>query len=430
MIRRYTLEKMGNIWSEENKFRNWLLVELAVCEVQSSMGRIPKKSLEIIKRKANFNIDKIDEIEKVVNHDVIAFLTNVAEYVGPDSRYIHMGLTSSDILDTSLALILREASDILIHDLTNLAGVLKKQTKKYKKTIMIGRSHGIHAEPITFGLKLGLWYMEILRNIDRMKRAKDIISFGKLSGAVGTFSNIDPQVEEKTCKKLNLKPAPVSSQIIQRDRHAEFMTTLAIIASTVEKIVTEIRHMQRTEVLEASEPFGKGQKGSSAMPHKKNPILSERLTGMARIIRGNVIPMLENNTLWHERDISHSSVERVVLPDSTILLDYMLSKLSYMLENLVVYQDNMMTNLNKTKGLIFSQRVLLALVNKGFTREEAYQIVQKNALLVWDKNIDFKELLLNDPQIKNAFKQNEIENIFDLKFYLRNIDKIFKRLGI
>ncbi|MBI5416885.1 adenylosuccinate lyase [Candidatus Poribacteria bacterium] len=430
MIDRYTLDKMGSIWSEENKFRKWLEVEIAVCEVQSDLGRIPKKSLNIIKEKANFDVDKINEIEKVVNHDVIAFLTNVAEYVGVDSRFIHMGLTSSDVLDTSLALLLREASDVLLSDLKKLAQVLKKQARKHKKTVMIGRSHGIHAEPTTFGLKLGLWYTETLRNIERMERSREIINFGKLSGAVGTFSNIDPVVEERACKKLKLQPDPVSSQVIQRDRHAEYMSALAIIASTVEKIATEIRHLQRTEVLEASEPFGKGQKGSSAMPHKKNPILSERLTGMARIIRGNLVPMLENNTLWHERDISHSSVERVVLPDSTILLDYMLVKLTDMLENLVIYPENMIKNLNLTKGLIFSQRALLALVDKGLTREESYQIVQRNALLVWDKNIDFKNLLLDDPIIKQKLTSKDIEEIFDLNYYLRNINKIYKRIGI
>ncbi|MBI4651403.1 adenylosuccinate lyase [Candidatus Desantisbacteria bacterium] len=430
MIRRYTLEKMGKIWDEENKFRKWLEVEIAVCEVYAGMKKIPQKVLLNIKNKANFNIARIDEIEKIVNHDVIAFLTNVSEYVGPDSRYVHMGLTSSDILDTSMALLLREAADILIVDLKNFAAILKKLARKYKKTVMIGRSHGIHAEPITFGLKLALWYTEILRDIERMNRAREIISFGKLSGAVGTFSNIDPIIEEKACRILKLRPAPVSSQIIQRDRYAEYMSVLAVISTTVEKIAVEIRHMQRTEVLELSEPFGKGQKGSSAMPHKKNPILSERLTGMARIIRGNLVPVLENNALWHERDISHSSVERVVFPDSTILLDYMLVKAADMLENIVVYPENMIKNLNRTRGLIFSQRAMLSLVDKGFTREEAYKIIQRNALLVWDKDTDFRTLLLNDTEINKNLTEQDIDKIFDLNYYLRNIEKIFKRVGI
>ncbi len=430
MIKRYSLDKMNKIWGEENKFKKWLEIEIAVCEVQSDLKKIPKKALSVIKNKAKFDINRIEEIEKIVNHDVIAFLTNVAEYVGHDSRYIHMGLTSSDILDTSFALLLRESADILIDDLTNLLKVLKKLAQKHKKTVMIGRSHGIHAEPITFGLKVSLWYMETMRNIERIKRSKEIISVGKLSGAVGTFSNIDPLVEEKVCKKLKLIPAPCANQVIQRDRHAEYMSNLAIIATTIEKIATEIRHLQRTEVLEASEPFEEGQKGSSAMPHKKNPILSERLTGMARIIRGNLIPCLENNALWHERDISHSSVERVVFPDSAILLNYMITKLTEMLEKIVIYPENMKTNLNKTRGLIFSQRVLLALIDKGLTREKAYKCVQKNAMEVWDKNIDFKDLLINDSEVNKLLSQKDLEKIFDLNYYLRNIDKIFKRVGI
>jgi len=364
----------------ENKFRKWLQVEILACEAWARLGKIPQKALNNIKAKADFDIKRIDEIEKTVKHDVISFLTAVAEFVGPDSRYIHRGLTSSDILDTSLAILLREAADLIITDIRKLMDAIKKRAFEHKDTVMIGRSHGIHAEPITFGLKMALWYEEMRRNLARMERAREIISYGKLSGAVGTFANIPPSIEEYVCKKLGLKPAPVSTQVVQRDRHAEYFTTLAIIATSIEKIAVEIRHLQRTEVLEAEEPFTEGQKGSSAMPHKRNPVLSENLTGLARLVRGYANAAMENIPLWHERDISHSSVERVIAPDATILIDFMLARLTGLIRDLVVYPGNMKANLNKLKGLIFSQGVLLALTEKGVIRENAYQIVQRNAM--------------------------------------------------
>jgi len=385
MIERYTRREMAKIWEPENKFRKWLQVEILACEAWARLGKIPQKALNNIKAKADFDIKRIDEIEKTVKHDVISFLTAVAEFVGPDSRHIHRGLTSSDILDTSLAILLREAADLIITDIRKLMDAIKKRAFEHKDTLMVGRSHGIHAEPITFGLKMALWHEEMRRNLARMERAREIISYGKLSGAVGTFANIPPSIEEYVCKKLGLKPAPVSTQVVQRDRHAEYFTTLAIIATSIEKIAVEIRHLQRTEVLEAEEPFTEGQKGSSAMPHKRNPVLSENLTGLARLVRGYANAAMENIPLWHERDISHSSVERVIAPDATILIDFMLARLTGLIRDLVVYPGNMKANLNKLKGLIFSQGVLLALTEKGVIRENAYQIVQRNAMKVWRK---------------------------------------------
>ena len=380
MIPRYSLPEMSSIWEPENKFKIWLKIEVLACEALAKKGEIPKSALKDIQTKSWFNVDRIDEIEREVKHDVIAFLTCVAEYVGKSARYMHMGMTSSDVLDTALAVQMKQSATLILKELSAFKVVLERQAKKYKLTPTIGRSHGIHAEPLTFGLKISNWYQEVKRNIDRLKRARQTIAYGQISGAVGTFACIDPDVEEYVCAKLGLKPAQVSSQIIQRDRHAEFFSTLAIIAGTIDKIAIEIRHLQRTEVLEAEEFFSKGQKGSSAMPHKRNPIISEQMSGLARIVRANAFAAMENIPLWHERDISHSSVERVIGPDSTILIHYMLRKMTKMMDGLVVYPDNMIRNLEKTGGLIYSQSVLLALVRKGISREEAYKLVQKNAM--------------------------------------------------
>ncbi len=428
MIQRYTRPRMGRLWEPENRFQKWLDVEIAVCEAWAELAEIPVDALAVIKKKAKFDVNRIDEIEKVVKHDVIAFLTSVAENVGPESRYIHKGLTSSDILDTALSLLMREASDIIISDMKELMSVLKKQAYKYKNTPTIGRSHGIHAEPTTFGLKFALWYEDMTRNLARMKRAKEIISAGKLSGAVGTFSNIPPVIEEKVCKKLNLKPEPVATQIVQRDRHAEYLSVLALIAASIEKIAVEIRHLQRTEVLEAEEPFSKGQKGSSAMPHKRNPIGCENLSGLARLVRSNALAAFENIALWHERDISHSSVERVIIPDSAILVDYMLNRMKNILEGLYVYPEKMKENMDRSYGLYNSQRVLLVLASKGMTRENAYEVVQRNAMKSWQSGIEFKKLLSKDKAIKKYLKTKDIEKIFDLKYYFKNVDYIFKRV--
>jgi len=427
VIQRYSRPQMANIWEPKNRFSKWLLVEVAACEAWAKLGKIPKKSLDTIKKKANFDIKRIDDIEKTVKHDVIAFLTSVAEFVGPDSRYIHMGLTSSDILDTSLALLLKESAGLIIDDIKGLMDVLKDKAYEHKDTPMMGRSHGIHAEPITFGLKMALWYDEMGRNLDRMERARDVVSCGKLSGAVGTFSSIDPAVERYVLKKLGLKPERVATQVVHRDRHAEFFSTLAIVASSLEKFAVEIRHLQRTEVLEAEEHFTKGQKGSSAMPHKRNPILSENLTGLARLVRGYSVAAMENVALWHERDISHSSVERVIGPDATILMDFMLSRATGLVKDLVVYPENMKANMNRLKGVVFSQKVLLKLIEKGTTREEAYAIVQRNAMKVWEGLGDFRSLLMEDNQVMNYLSEKEVDGCFDIKPYLKNVNYIFKR---
>lgn len=419
---------MGRLWEPESKFQKWLDVEIAACEAWTELAEIPMDAVDVIKKRARFDIKRIDEIEKLVKHDVIAFLTSVAENVGPESRFIHKGLTSSDIVDTALSLLMKESSDIIIKDIKILMDILKKQAYKYKYTPAIGRSHGVHAEPITFGLKFALWYEDMKRNLDRMKRAKAVISIGKLSGAVGTFSNIPPEVEEKVCKKLGLRPEPVATQVVQRDRHAEYLTVLALIAASIEKIAVEIRHLQRTEVLEAEEPFTKGQKGSSAMPHKRNPVGCENLSGLARLVRTNAMAAIENIALWHERDISHSSVERVIIPDSSILVDYMLHRLAVILEGLQVYPERMKSNMAKSYGLYNSQRVMLALTEKGLSREDAYSIVQRNAMKSWKEGREFKKLLLKDREVKKHLLPKEIENIFDLKYYLKNIDYIFKRV--
>ncbi len=419
---------MASIWSDEHKMAKWLEVEIAACEAWAEHGRVPPEALKEIKEKAGFDVARVLEIEQVTRHDVIAFLTNVGEYVGDASKYIHYGMTSSDMLDTGLALQLREAADILIFDLRHLLGVLRKRAVKHRDTVMIGRSHGIHAEPITFGLKLAVWCFETARNIVRLERAKETISVGQLSGAVGTYALIPPEIEAEVCHKLDLTPAPASTQVVQRDRHAEFMATLAIIASSIEQFATEIRHLQRTEVLEAEEAFRQGQKGSSAMPHKRNPIISERMCGQARLIRANSLVAMENMALWHERDISHSSAERIILPDSTILLDYMLYKFADLMDNLVVYPDRMKANLWSSFGLVFSQSVLLKLVDKGLSREEAYRVVQESAMRAWQDKTGFRELLQQDETIRASLTEEELDSCFDEKSYLANIDTVFSRL--
>ncbi len=430
MIERYTLPEMGRIWSEENRLQKWLEVEIYACEAQARLGNIPGKDLEIIKKRANFNVERIKEIEAETHHDVIAFLTNVAEYVGDSSKYIHLGMTSSDVLDTALAVQLKESCDLLLDKLHELRDIFKKLARKHKFTLMVGRTHGIHGEPVTFGLKMALWTKEAERGIARLERAKETVSTGKISGAVGTFANIDPYVEEYVCEKMGLTPAPVSTQIVQRDRHAEYLTVLSLIACSLEKWATEIRNLQRTEILEVEERFARGQKGSSAMPHKKNPIIAERVTGLARNLRGNAIAGLENIALWHERDLTHSSVERIILPDSSILLDYMLFKFINIMKDLVVHEKNMKRNLEKTLGLVFSQRVMLALVEKGVLRETAYSWVQRNALKAWESGISFKELILKDADITRYLQEAEIDLIFNYDYHLKNIDFIFRRAGI
>jgi adenylosuccinate lyase len=428
VIPRYTLPEMAAIWEPENKFKIWLKIEVLACEALAKKGEIPKAALKDIQTKSRFNVERIDEIEREVKHDVIAFLTCVAEHVGESARYMHMGMTSSDVLDTALAVQMKQSANLILKELSAFKDVLERQAKKYKLTPTIGRSHGIHAEPLTFGLKIANWYEEVKRNIDRLKRARQGIAYGQISGAVGTFACIDPDVEEYVCSKLGLKPAPVSSQIIQRDRHAEFFTTLAIVSGTIDKIATEIRHLHRTEVLEAEEYFSSGQKGSSAMPHKRNPVVTEQMSGLARVVRANAFAALENIPLWHERDISHSSVERVIGPDSTILVHYMLRKMTSMMDRLMVYPDNMMRNLEKTGGLIFSQSVLLALVRKGISREEAYALVQKNAMQSWTEGKDFLTLLKKDKNIRKLLSVAELEKTFKLKTQFKNIDRIFKRV--
>jgi len=428
MINRYTLPEMGSIWSEQNKFQKWLDVEIAACEANASIGLIPEEAVKVIKQKAAFDVDRIKEIEKETNHDVIAFTTNLAENIGPESRYVHFGLTSSDVGDTALCLLLKESASLLLKDVERLSKTVLEKALLYKDTMAIGRTHGIHAEPTTFGFKLLLWYAELQRDLARLQKAKETISVGKISGAVGTFGNIDPQIEAHVCKALGLEPAPISTQVLQRDRHAEFVTTLAVIASSLEKFATEIRNLQRTDLNEVEEPFGKGQKGSSAMPHKKNPITCERVTGLARVIRGYAVTSLENVALWHERDISHSGAERVILADACILLDYMLHIFNRVMEGLVVNEKNMKSNLDRTGGLIFSGKILLKLVEKGYTREEAYKIVQSNAMRARNNDENFKDLILGDDRVTQKLEITDIEKIFDYNRYLRNIDYVFDRV--
>jgi len=419
---------MGRIWTLENKYRKWLDIELAVCEVLFERGAIPPEDFESIKGKASFDVNRIEEIERETHHDVIAFLTSVAEFVGPSARFIHEGLTSSDVLDTALGLLLTEASGLLVEDIEKLLAVLKRRAFEFKNTVQIGRSHNVHAEPITFGLKLAVWYSEMERNRDRMLQARETIRVGKISGAVGTFANIAPEIEDALCARLGLKPASVSTQIIQRDRHAHFFSTLAIIGCSIEKIATEIRLLQHTEIREVEEYFAPSQKGSSAMPHKRNPISTENLSGLARVLRGNAMAAMENVALWHERDISHSSVERVIGPDSTILLDYMLARLTRVLDGLAVFPDNMKRNMSVSGNLFFSQQVLLALIQKGISREEAYRIVQQDAMSVWNKGGDLRDELKGDERVTSRLTTGEIDSLFDLKYHLKNVDIIFDRV--
>jgi adenylosuccinate lyase len=428
MIERYTLPEMGALWTDESKFQKWLAVELAVCEVHAEMGTIPRDALEQIKTNAKFSVARIREIEETTNHDVIAFTTNLAENIGDAARFVHYGLTSSDVVDTANALLLREACDILLKKIDALLETLKHRAFEFKHTPQIGRTHGIHAEPTSFGLTFALWYDETRRNRERLSRARETVAVGKISGAVGTFALLDPEVEEKVCQRLGLKPAPISTQIIQRDCYAEYLCTLAIVASSLDKFALNIRHWQRTEVGEAQERFTVGQKGSSAMPHKRNPIISERICGIARVIRGHSLVGLENVALWHERDISHSSAERVVLPDASIALDYILHKATNLISGLIVHPERMLKNLELSKGLVFSGQLLLELTQKGVARETAYEWVQRNAMRVWDRDENFKQLLKSDEDISTHLSPDEIDGAFRFEYYLRNVDQIFDRV--
>jgi len=430
MIERYTLPAMGQVWSEENKLQKWLLVEIAACEGQAKIGRIPSAAVQVIKAKASFDLNRVREIEEETRHDVIAFLTNVGEYVGEESKYIHLGMTSSDMLDTGLALQMKEACALLRERMLKLQAAIKKQAQTHKYDLQMGRTHGIHAEPVTFGLKMALWFDMMNRNLERLQQAEDIISYGQISGAVGTFANIDPAVEEQVCTSLGLTPCPVSTQIIQRDRHAQFLSTLAVIGSSLEQMATEVRNLQRTDILEVEEPFHAGQKGSSAMPHKRNPMMSERVAGLSRVLRGNALAAMEEVALWHERDLTHSSVERIIIPDSCILLDYMLDKFTRVVDGLVVYPENMMANIEKTLGLIFSQRVMLCLVEKGMLREDAYKIVQQNAMEAWRIHVPFKELLAQNEEVTVHISGDELEALFDYSYHTKNVDYICRRVGI
>jgi len=429
MIERYSRPQMKKIWSEENKFDQWLRVEIAVCEAWAELSEIPRKDIVKI-RKASYNLNRIAEFLKVTHHDMTAFLNSVAENLGEESRFIHLGLTSSDVMDTALGLQLTQAADILAKDVAELIPVLENKAVEHKYTIMMGRTHGVHAEPTTLGLKIALWIEEMKRNAQRLAEARKNISVGKISGAVGTYATVPPQVEQIACAKLGLTPTPISSQIVQRDRHAQFLTTLAIIASSLEKFATEIRGLQRTEVREVEEPFEEGQTGSSAMPHKRNPEICERICGLTRLIRGHALTSLENIALWHERDISHSSTERIILPDSCLAVDYMLSIFTSIMKGLKVYPENMRRNIELTQGLIFSQRVLLALINKGLTREEAYKMVQDNAMEAWGGKKSFLALLLMDKRITNYLTKDELKSLFDYSYYLKYVDTVFERLGL
>ncbi len=428
MIPRYSREPMARIWSEDNKFAAWLKVEMAAMEALAEAGLIPSQVPERVKGKAECDVSRILAIEQETHHDVAAFVDQVAACLGEDGRYFHFGLTSSDVLDTALALRLKEAADLLLAGLDELLAVLKDKAFAFKDLVMVGRTHGVHAEPITLGLKFALWHAEFQRQRQRLAAAKDSVSVGKLSGAVGTFAHLPPEVEAGVCARLGLAPAPIASQIIQRDRHAHYLTTLALIGASIDKVATEIRHLQRTEVREAEESFGAKQKGSSAMPHKRNPVLSENLCGLARVLRGNALTGLENVALWHERDISHSSAERVIIPDSNILLDFMIHRLKGLLANLVVYPENLQANLDASRGLVFSQGLLLALVHKGLSRDEAYRLTQRTAMQVWEQGGTFKERVLADPEIGKHLSQGELEELFDLKHHLRHVDELFRRV--
>jgi len=430
MIERYSLKRMQDIWQEEYKFKKMLEIELLVCEALTKKKKIPLSSFRRIKKNIKFDLKRIKEIEEKTQHDVVAFINNLAENLGKDAQHLHLGLTSSDLLDTALGVQLKEASNILLEDLQNLKRILAQKAKRYKEMVCIGRTHGIHAEPTTLGLKIALWYDETKRNIQRFLYAREQVMVGKISGAVGTYANLEPEIESYVCKKLGLRPASTSNQIISRDIYAYYLNTLAIIGSSLEKFALEIRHLQRTEVREVEEPFRKGQKGSSAMPHKRNPVICERICGLARLLRSYALAGMENIALWHERDISHSSVERIIIPDACILLDYILNKFIEVMKGLIVYPDKMLENLVKTKGLIFSQRVLLTLMQKGLTRQKAYDLVQRCAMRAWQKNLDFKEILIEDKDVRTYISLQELEEIFDLDYYLRNINFIFRRLGL
>ena len=428
MIPRYTRPEMGRIWSDENKFRCWLRVEVAASLTLAQAGIVPRKAAKAIAERGNFDLQRIHEVEAEVKHDVIAFTTAVAEKIGPESRWLHYGLTSNDVVDTAQALQIKEASEIILQGLARLRDVLARRAREFKRTPAIGRTHGIHAEPTTFGLRLANWYAETQRNIGRFERAAEEMRVGKLSGAVGTFAHLEPELEEKICRRLGLVPAAISSQVIQRDRHAYYVATLATIASTLDKIATEIRHLQRTEVREAEEFFSEKQKGSSAMPHKRNPVTSEQICGLARVVRSNAQTAFENVALWHERDISHSSAERVILPDSTILTDYLLHKTANLIDTLLVYPERMMKNLESTGGLVFSGQLLLDLAENGMSREDAYRLVQKHAMRSWKEELNFRELVMNDPEITSRVPAKQIDQAFSLKRQLRNVDKIFGRV--
>lgn len=430
MIERYTRPEMGAIWTEENRFNAWLEVEILACEAWAELGVIPKEDVKLLRENASFNIDRINEIEQETRHDVVAFTRAVSETLGEERKWVHYGLTSTDVVDTALSYVLKQANEILANDLERFVEILRNKAKEHKYTVMMGRTHGVHAEPTTFGLKLGLWYEEMKRNVERFNEARKGIEFGKISGAVGTYANIDPFVEQYVCEKLGLQAAPISTQTLQRDRHAHYLGTIALIATSIEKFATEVRGLQKSETREVEEFFAKGQKGSSAMPHKRNPIGSENMTGMARVIRGYMMTAYENVALWHERDISHSSAERVILPDATIALNYMLNRFGNIVKNLTVYPENMKRNMDRTLGLIYSQRVLLALIEKGLVREEAYDTVQPKAMEAWETQIHFRELLDKDEKITSLLTKEELDDCFDYNYHLKNVDLIFDRLGL
>ncbi|WP_102272815.1 adenylosuccinate lyase [Cytobacillus massiliigabonensis] len=430
MIERYTRPEMGAIWTEENRFQAWLEVEILACEAWAVLGDIPKEDVEKIREKASFDIQRIKEIEEETRHDVVAFTRAVSETLGEERKWVHYGLTSTDVVDTALSYTIKQANNILLRDLERFVEILENKAKEHKYTVMMGRTHGVHAEPTTFGLKLALWYEEMKRNLERFKEAASGVEFGKISGAVGTYANIDPFVEKYVCEKLGLQPAPISTQTLQRDRHAHYMSTIALIATSIEKFATEIRGLQKSETREVEEFFAKGQKGSSAMPHKRNPIGSENMTGMARVIRGYMMTAYENVALWHERDISHSSAERIILPDATIALNYMLNRFGNIVKNLTVFPENMKRNMDRTLGLIYSQRVLLALIDKGLTREEAYDTVQPKAMEAWEKQVHFRSLIEQDEKITDKLSAAEIDDCFDYNYHIKHVDTIFDRLGL
>ncbi|MDQ0247849.1 adenylosuccinate lyase [Bacillus fengqiuensis] len=430
MIERYSRPEMTAIWSEQNRFDAWLEVEILACEAWAELGAIPKEDVALLRQNASFDIERIQEIEEETRHDVVAFTRAVSETLGEERKWVHYGLTSTDVVDTALGYLLKQANEILLADLERFINVLKEKAQEHKYTVMMGRTHGVHAEPTTFGLKLALWYEEMKRNLERFKQAADGVQFGKISGAVGTFANIDPFVEKYVCEKLGTKPAPVSTQTLQRDRHAHYMSVLALIATSIEKFAVEIRGLQKSETREVEEFFAKGQKGSSAMPHKRNPIGSENMTGLARVIRGYMVTAYDNVPLWHERDISHSSAERVILPDATIALNYMLNRFANIVQNLTVFPENMKRNMERTFGLIYSQRVLLALIDKGMAREEAYDTVQPKAMEAWEKQVPFRSLVEAEERITSRLTKEEIDDCFDYTYHLKNVDMIFERVGL